>query len=81
MAKKPAPAKKPTAECTKQLVEAIVTVKSLQDFLADNGGVEKAVEAVARVQKLIELTGGFEQLNTALKIVGGEPAGPAAVEA
>jgi hypothetical protein len=80
MAKKPAVAKKPTVECTKQLVEAIVTVKSLQDFIAGNGGVDQAIEAAARVQKLIELTGGFDELNLALKIVGGEPA-PAAPQA
>jgi hypothetical protein len=80
MAKKPTAAKKPaaTSDCTKQLVDAIVTVKGLQDFIRDHNGVEKAVEAVARVQKMIELTGGFEQLSAALKIVGGEPAAPQA---
>lgn len=78
MAKKPAAAKKPTADSTAQLVEAIVTVKNLQDFIRDNGGVEKALEAVARVQKMIELTGGFAEVNVALKIVGGEPAAPQA---
>lgn len=76
MVKKPTVAKKPasTPDCTQQLVEAIVTVKSLQDFIRCHGSVEKAVEAVARVQKMIELTGGFEQLGAALKIVGEEPA-------
>ena len=78
MAKKPVPAKKPTSGSTTQLVEAIVTVKSLQDFVNDNGGVEKALDAVARVQKLIQLTGGFDQVAVALKIVAGEPAAPPA---
>ncbi len=83
MAKKPAVVKKPTPNCTKQLVEAIVTVKNLQDFIADHGDSAKAIEAVARVQKMVELTGGFESLVAALKIVGGEPAAtePAAPEA
>jgi hypothetical protein len=71
MAKKPAAAKKPVADSTKQLVDAIVTVKSLQDFINDHGGVEKAVEAVARVGSLVKLTGGFDPLLEALKIVGG----------
>lgn len=70
MAKKPAPAKKPASDCTKQLIDAIVTVKSLQDFIQANGGVEKAIEAVARVRKMIDLTGGFDQLTQALGIVG-----------
>ena len=74
MAKKSTPAKKPTSECTKQLVDAIVTVKNLQDFIQAHGGVEKAVEAVARVKKMIDLTGGFEELNQALAIVGGPSA-------
>jgi hypothetical protein len=74
MAKKPSPAKTPASDCTKQLIDAIVTVKNLQDFIQSHGGVEKALEAVARVRKMIDLTGGFEQLNQAMAIVGG-PAG------
>lgn len=72
MAKKPAVVKKPTASCNKQLVDAIVAVKTLQDFIADHGDSTRAIEAVARVQKMAELTGGFESLIAALKIVGGE---------
>ena len=76
MAKKPSVPKKPAPDCTKQLIEAIVTVKNLQDFIQAHGGVERAVEAVARVRSMIDLTGGFEQLNQALAIVGGQAAQP-----
>jgi hypothetical protein len=76
MAKKPSAPKKPAPDCTKQLIDAIVTVKNLQDFIQSHGGVEKAIEAVARVRSMIELTGGFEPLNQALAIVGGQAAEP-----
>jgi hypothetical protein len=75
--KAPAP-KKPEADSSRQLVEAIVTVKHLQDFIKEHGGVDKALEAVARVNQLIELTGGVEQLKQALSIVGQENAPPQA---
>jgi hypothetical protein len=79
MAKKAAAPKKPAAESTKQLVDAIVTVKALQDYIKENGGLEKALDAVNKVYKLIELTGGFEQLKQALEIVGKDEV-PAAAE-
>ncbi len=77
MAKKAVAAKKPEAESTKQLVDAIITVKHLQAFIQQHGGVDKALEAVACVHQLIELTGGVGQLRQALEIVGREPAAPA----
>lgn len=84
MAKRPVVSKKPEAEtpceCKKQLVEAIVAVRHLQDFIQENGGLEKALAAVARVSELVKVTGGFDQLKEALEIVGKEPA-PAAIEA
>ena len=76
MAKKPSTAKKPAAESNKQLVDAIVTVKNLQDFICDHGDVEKALAAVARVKQMIDLTGGFSQLTQALGIVGGQQPQP-----
>ena len=79
MAKKAAaPAKPQTDESTKQLVDAIITVKNLQEFIRDHGDVQKALDGVGRVHKLVELTGGFDQLTQALSIVGQEnkPAGP-----
>ena len=78
MSKKTAPAAKPQPdESTKQLVDAIITVKNLQEFIRDHGDVQKALDAVGRVHKLVELTGGFDQLSQALSIVGQEnnPAG------
>jgi hypothetical protein len=76
MAKKvPAP-KKPAADNTKQLVEAIATVKHLQDFIKEHGSVDKALGAVSRVCGLVELTGGIGQLKQALEIVGREGAEP-----
>lgn len=77
MAKKTPVVKVPAAENTKSLVDAIVTVKHLQAFIAEHGGLEKALAAVARVQQLIELTGGVDLLQQSLKIVGEEPAPPA----
>ncbi len=77
MAKKTAAPKKPVAaENSQSLVDAIITVKQLQDFIRENGGTEKALDAVSRVNGLIELTGGIEQLKQALEIVGREPAAP-----
>jgi len=73
MAKKAAPAKKPEPEGTKQLVDAIITVKHLQAFIQRHGGVDKALEAVACVDQLIALTGSVAQLRQALEIVGREP--------
>jgi hypothetical protein len=79
MAKKTPAAKSQSDDSSKQLVEAIVTVKNLQEFIREHGDVEKALEAVGRVHKLVDLTGGFAQLREALGIVGQEN-GPAAAE-
>ena len=80
MAKKAAVVKKPEAvspsDKTKNLVEAIVTVRNLQDFIKDRGGLEPALGTVARVGDLVALTGGFEDLKAALEIVGRENAPP-----
>jgi hypothetical protein len=76
MAKKAAATKKP--ECTpatdhsKQLVEAIVTVRTLQDFIKERGGLEAALGTVTRVADLVCLTGSFADLKSALEIVGRE---------
>jgi hypothetical protein len=67
----PAP-KKPTPKANTTLVEAIVTVKHLQDFVKSQGGLEKALSEVAKVSELVEMTGGFGQLKQALEIVGKE---------
>ena len=72
MAKKTAAAKPQSDDSTKQLVDAIVTVKNLQEFIRDHGDVQKALDAVGRVHKLVDLTGGFAQLTQALSIVGQE---------
>jgi hypothetical protein len=73
--KKPTPApKKPAPEANTTLVEAIVTVKHLQDFVKGQGGLEKALSEVAKVSELVEMTGGFGQLKQALEIVGKEDA-------
>ncbi len=81
MAKKAAVVKKPEAAApagkTQNLVEAIVTVRNLQDFIKDRGGLEAALGTVTRVGDLIDLTGGFADLKAALEIVGRESA-PAA---
>ncbi len=78
MAKKAAVAKKPEvpsqSDKTKNLVEAIVTVRNLQDFIKDRGGLEAALGTVARVGDLVALTGGFEDLKASLEIVGREAA-------
>jgi hypothetical protein len=77
MAKK-TPAPKPAAGSCKQLLDAIATVKQIQDFLKEHGTLEKALTAAARVHGLIQMTGGFGQLKEALEIVGKEPAPPQA---
>ena len=76
MAKKTPAAKKPTTASCKQLIDAIATVKQLQDFVKEHGTLEKALAAAVRVHGLIEMTGGFDQLKQALEIVGQEPAPP-----
>jgi hypothetical protein len=71
MAKKAAAPKAPqTADSTKQLIEAIVTVKQLQNFIGEHGSLEKALAAVVRVEDLVDLTKGFGPLKQALEIVG-----------
>jgi len=72
MGKKAPAVKKPGPDSSKQLGDAIATVKHLQDFIQEHGGLNLAVEAVYRVYKLIELTGGVDELKQALAIVGGE---------
>ncbi|MCU0872488.1 MAG: hypothetical protein MUE50_09095 [Pirellulaceae bacterium] len=80
MAKKAAAPIKPQADdSSKQLVDAIITVKNLQEFIREHGEVQKALDAVGRVQKLVQMTGGFDQLQQALSIVGQEDS-PAAAE-
>ena len=74
MAKKTSAPKKPTTGSSKQLIEAIATVKQLQDFVKEHGTLEKAIAAAVRVHGLIELTGGFNELKQALEIVGMEAA-------
>lgn len=66
-------AKKPAEPGNKQLVDAIITVKQLQAFIKDRGGLEAALENVNRVRQLVQLTGGFDPLTQALEIVGQEP--------
>jgi hypothetical protein len=73
MAKK-IPAAKPASDNCKQLMDAIATVKQIQEFIKEHGTLEAAGAAVARVQGLIEMTGGFDALTQALEIVGKEPA-------
>jgi hypothetical protein len=74
MAKKAPIAKKPTADSCKCLIDAIATVKQLQDFVQEHGSAEKALAAAARVHGLIEMTGGYCQLKQALEIVSGKEA-------
>jgi hypothetical protein len=74
MAKKTPAVKKPATDGAKQLVDAIATVKQLQDFIRQHGGLEKALAAALRVHELIALTGGIDQLKQALEIVGKEAA-------
>jgi hypothetical protein len=76
MAKKTPAPKKTTTESAKNLIDAIATVKQLQDFIRQHGTVEDALAAAVRVHALIQLTGGFEQLKQALEIVGQDPAPP-----
>jgi hypothetical protein len=73
MAKK-TPAPKKSSDDSKNLIDAIATVKQLQDFVKEHGNAEKALAAAVRVHGLIEMTGGFNQLKQALEIVGQEPA-------
>jgi hypothetical protein len=78
MAKKvPAP-KKPVANASQPLLDAIATVKHLQGFIQAHGSLQQALETVSGVNALIELTGGVEQLKQALEIVGRDetPAAP-----
>jgi hypothetical protein len=57
---------------SKQLVEAIVTVRTLQDFIKERGGLDTALGTVTRVADLVTMTGSFEDLKAALEIVGRE---------
>ncbi len=73
MAKK-IPAVKPATDNSKQLMDAIATVKQIQEFIKEHGSLDASLAAVARVQGLIDMTGGFEALKQALEIVGRESA-------
>jgi hypothetical protein len=70
MAKKKAIPTAKTNDTTSQLIDAIVTVKHLQAFVESHGGLEKAVAEVTKVNGLIKMTGGFDQLKQALEVVG-----------
>jgi hypothetical protein len=74
MAKKSPVSKQPATGGSQQLINAIATVKQLQDFIKEHGDVERALAAATRVHGLIEMTGGFASLKQALEIVGKEPA-------
>jgi hypothetical protein len=76
MAKKTPVPTKATADHSKCLIDAIATVKQLQDFVAQHGTVESALAAATRVHGLIQMTGGFDQLKQALEIVGQEATPP-----
>ncbi len=76
MAKKTPTPRKTTPDSCKTLIDAIATVKQLQDFVKEHGSVEKALAAAVRVHGLIEMTGGFDQLKQALEIVGQESVTP-----
>jgi hypothetical protein len=78
MAKKAVTAvpRKPAADSNQPLLDAIVAVKHLQEFIRAHGTLEKALEAVARVNRLVDLTGSFELLRKALEIIGKEEAPP-----
>jgi hypothetical protein len=82
MAKKPrAPrtqAASTPAPTAQRLVDAIATVKRLQEFIQEHGGLEKAFGTVVSVCQLMESTGGFEQLKESLEIVGKDTAAPQA---
>jgi hypothetical protein len=74
MAKKTLAPKTPTTGSSKQLIDAIATVKQLQEFIKEHGTSEKALAAAVRVHGLIRMTGGFDELKQALEIVGQEVA-------
>ena len=74
MAKKVSVVKQPVPDSTKQLIDAIVAVKRLQEFIRDHGSLEKSLQAVAHVHELTLLTGGFDALKQALETVGGDAA-------
>jgi hypothetical protein len=76
MAKKTPAPKTPTTGSSRQLIDAIATVRQLQEFIKEHGTLEKALAAAVRVHGLIEMTGGFDQLRQALEIVGKEAAPP-----
>ena len=71
IAKRSSPAK-PASDSCKQLIDAIATVRQLQDFIKEHRTLESTLATVAGVRGMIELTGGFDQLKQALEIVGKE---------
>jgi hypothetical protein len=73
MAKRTPAVKKPVASNTNPLIDAIATVKQLQDFVKEYGNAEKAIATATRVYGLIQMTGGFDSLKQALEIVGKDP--------
>jgi hypothetical protein len=77
MAKKAVPAAKSEVSATKEKVkvsgDAIAAVRSLENFIKDRGGLEAALGTVARVGDLVALMGSFDELKTALEMVGQEP--------
>ncbi len=77
MAKKSPAPKQPATGGSQPLIDAIATVKQLQDFIKEHGDVERALAAASRVHGLIKMTGGFDALKQALEIVGKEAAAPA----
>jgi hypothetical protein len=78
MAKKSPSSNKPTSDSSKQLIDAIATVRQLQDFVKEHGTLDAALASVVRVRGMVKLTGGFDQLTQALEIVGKEDAPPQA---
>ena len=83
MAKKAATPKAAAPECTpnQDLLQAIVTVRHLQEFIKEHGGLDKSLAAVVRVHELIEMTGGVERLKQGLELVGRESQPAAAAPA
>ena len=75
MAKKAAATKVsvPESNPNQDLLQAIVTVRHLQEFIKEHGGLEKSLAAVVRVHELIEMTGGTERLKQGLELVGKDP--------
>ena len=71
------PPRRPLPKPTTELVEAIIAVKHLQEFIQEHGSLEKSLAAVDRVCQLSHLTGGFDKLKKALEIVGGGAQAPA----